>query len=217
MNKFLKFLQTNPAVLLATVMSLTPQLWHSVRAFVQLDVGGDSNIWNYFFGILFSVSTSFAILLFTVRGRKKTAYFFLAVEVFINVIHYALMDMNSGPLLYSTLFMCLIVPVTIAVYSSEIDIDEVNDVAFESLPNVNIQAVPSTVRMDGKTFIKEVNDLVGFDITNPKDKSGNVKETSRVALRELWKQKNTLPEEIMKSKIQSILKDDKESPLFKNL
>jgi hypothetical protein len=209
MKGFIKFLQSNQAVLLAAIMSLTTQLWHSVKAFVMLDVGGPDNKWNYLFGIMFSISTSFAILLFTVRGRKNLAYFFLVVEVFINVIHYGVMDgMENNAVLYSTLFMCIIVPVTIAVYAAEIKDEDV----IEQPVSRNVM---TTEGMEDREFIEEVNNLIGFDITNPNDSSGKVEEDVKKELRKLWKQRKSMSKLDLKFQMKQILKDG--NPLFKGL
>lgn len=206
MKKLLRFLQSNQAVLLACIMSLTTQLWHSVKAFVMLDVGGSDNMWNYLFGIMFSISTSFAILLFTVRGRQYWAYFFLVVEVFINVIHYNVMSMNTGSLLIATVFMCIIVPVTISIYSAEID---VNQEAKE------IKEEKEAAEKKEFDFIEEINELIGFDITDPKDKSGSLSVGSKNKLRELWRKREAMTPIEIKYQMKSILKEG--NPLFTNL
>lgn len=212
MKKLLGFLQSNMAVLLAAIASLSTQLWHSVRAFVHLDVGGSDNYWNYLFGIMFSLSTSFAILVFTVRGRKNLAYFFLVVEVFINVIHYGVIGMDLGPIMISTVFMCLIVPITISVYSSEIDVNEME----EAKPIHPPGAIDK--KLSDEDFIESVNSIVGFDITNSKDKSGDIDPSTRGELRALWKQRKDMNATELLSKIDSILKSKPEDrPLFKNL
>ncbi len=223
MERLLKLLQSNQAILLAAVMSLSTQLWHSVRAFVMLDVGGADNLWNYLFGILFSTSTSLAILIFTVRGRKDLAYFFLVVEVFINIIHYSIMRMDVGPLLVSTLFMCIIVPVTIAIYSSEIDVNEkpfvaqvikeddlrANVLSIDKLPSVEHPTI-----LNKSNFISEINTMIGFDITKPSDECESISEEKKSDLRNLWRQRNGMLDHEMKSKIRSILEEEA-SPLFK--
>lgn len=178
MERLLKFLQSNQAVLFAAIMSLTTQLWHSVKAFVMLDVGGTLNYWNYLFGVMFSVSTSFAILLFTVRGRKNWAYFFLVVEVFINIIHYGVMGMEANSILYATVFMCVIVPVTIGIYSAEINVHEYD--------------IPEAIGVENQEFINQVNTIIGFDITNPTDTSGRLKNDTRDHLRKLWKERKVI-------------------------
>jgi hypothetical protein len=209
MKKFLSYLQSNEAVLLAAMMSLATQLWHSVKAFVTLDIGGAENYWNYLFGILFSLSTSFAILLFTIRGRKHWAYFFLAVEVFINIIHYNVMGMESGPILFSTIFMCIIVPVTISIYSAEVDTSVV------TVENVTTTKVMTTEGMEDKEFIQEINELIGFDITNPNDSSGKIDEQSKNQLRKLWKERKKMSKLDLKFQMRNILKNGE--PLFKGL
>ncbi len=213
MKKFLQFLQSNQAVLIAAIMSLATQLWHSVKAFVMLDVGGVDNKWNYLFGILFSVSTSFAILLFTVRGRKNWAYFFLVVEVFINVIHYGVMGMESNATLYATVFMCIIVPVTISIYSAEIDVNEaIEPVIAKSEAE---QIIGTDIGLNDQQFISEINSLIGFDITNSNDSSGKVSLEKRKELRALWKQRQTMRVADLKASIRDILQPG--NPLFKSL
>lgn len=219
-------------------MSLATQLWHSVTAFVKLDVGGEGNKWNYLFGILFSLSTSFAILLFTVRGKKGIAYFFLAVEVFINVIHYSVIGMEAGPLLWSTMFMCAIVPITIAVYSDAVnevpdDTDHllstennserlseglqeasrvkeilVDQSMYNGEPNIQIGS-----KLDSKQFLDEVNGLIGFDITNPDDKSGDISEEKKSELRKLWRKRKEMSSDKLKAEIHSVLRKTGQ-PLF---
>lgn len=214
MNKFLKFLQGNTAVLLGAIAALSTQLWHSVSAFVALEVGGSQHYLNYFFGILFAFSTSFAILLFTVRGRRGLAYFSLAVEVFVNLIHYSVLDMPVGALLFSTLFMCAIVPVFIAVYSSEI-VPERDDVV-ESQSTVPAHAVPAlqqTEKMTDREFLDEVNRIAGFDITNREDKSGGLPEEKREELRKLWRQRGQMSKDQLLSNINSVLRT-RGNPLF---
>ncbi len=230
MKKLLNFLQSNQAVLIGAILALTTQLWHSVRAFVLLDVGGADNKWNYLFGILFSISTSFAILLFTVRGRKGWAYFFLAVEVFINLIHYSVLDMPPGPILFATIFMCLIVPVTISIYSSEIDVNEKkipiaelnekwqHQVKDGVMSNFTIAhngpeagKVKPQIDAKGQKLLQEINDTAKCDIMD--DKNNVIPESKKAQLRELWRQRNDMPEEILKAKVRNILKE-KDKPLF---
>lgn len=202
LDKFLQFLQSKQAVVLASIMSLCTQLWHSVQAFIHLEVKGANTWLTYIFAVLFSVSTSFAILLFTVRGRKQWAYFFLGVEVFINVIHYGVIGMSGISILLPTLFMCIIVPVTISVYSSEID---------TSVEEVKVDEPEDP----GKVFLKQVNDKIGFDITNPKDKSGDMSEEKKAELRKLWKRRDSISRNDMTKEIDKILSSDKGAGLFK--
>lgn len=212
MERFLKFLQSNQAVMMAAILSLVSQLWHSVKAFVNLEVNGDQNVWNYLLGIFFAVSTSFAILMFTVRGRRNLAYFFLAVEVFINVIHYQVMGMNGTALLIATIFMCIIVPVTISVYSAEVDLDEVDRLKKEPEELANPEATKVDMLSDGQ-FIDEVNKLVGFDITDTNDKSGRLSDNARKELRLLWKERKRLAKSELLSRMRTII-DDSNRPLF---
>lgn len=203
MNKLLKFLQSNQAVLAAATMSLSTQLWHSVNAFVHLDKGGADNYWNYLFGILFSVSTSFAILLFTVRGRKNLAYFFLVVEVFINVIHYNLLSMEMSTAFFATLFMCLIVPVTISVYSSEIDPTVAEEKISPPVTNIsqnNINIVP-----DNSGVLAEINKAVGFNVSDPNDYSGNLPPYEKQRLKDLWKANGATNPQLVKDEVNKLL------------
>jgi hypothetical protein len=223
MDKLLKYLKSNKAVLLAAIMSLSTQLWHSVKAFVTLEPG-DKFWWVYLFGILFAVSTSYAILLFTVRRKVRKAYFFLGVEVFINVISYSVLDMPLGPVLFSTLFMCIIVPITISAYSSEIDLDEQDEPSDAHLPAIEVSQLadspkqtrkepkikvvdkpPLKKKFDDDSFIKAVNEMLGFDITNPKDKTGEVPESTKLELRKLWRQRKDKDAEAIKAEMKSIL------------
>lgn len=218
MNKFLTFLKSNRAVLLAAIASLVTQLWHSVNAFVKLEVDGQNSSWNYLFGVLFAVSTSFAILLFTVRGRTSLAYFFLAVEVFVNVIHYNLMSMPWGSLFASTAFMCIIVPITIAVYSSEIDPEETVPMAPQEEPKEKpeIDNPFSLGAIDDEEFIKEVNTLVGFDVTKNSQSADAIDENKRKQLRDLWHKRKEMDADQVRSKIKAIIKGSN-NPLFRNL
>lgn len=215
MNKFLGFLKSNLAVLLATIMSLTPQLWHSINAFVHLDQGGADNVWNYVFGVLFSLSTSFAILLFTVRGRRNVAYFFLAVEVFINIIHYGLLGMSFGMLFFSTLFMCLIVPITIAAYSAEIDTEEKSLPPTVDPPVTN--SVPEAFSVAHKSLpfdpLEEINKLAGFDVSDPNDYSGNLPAYQKQKLKDLWKANKDNPTAAL-NEVRRILGKDTNKLLF---
>src|SRR5690606_25864560 len=238
MKKFLAFLQSNRAVLLAAITSLATQLWHSVNAFVKLEVDGHPDYWNYVFGVLFAVSTSFAILLFTVRGRARLAYFFLAVEVFINVIHYDLMNLPLGPIMASTAFMCFIVPVTIAVYSREINTEETTLIEDKTFgPTVHSQRDPKiepyTMSLShndsydpfgpddhhvigDEEFIKEVNALAGFDVTKNSQSADAIDEDKRKQLRELWQKRKEMGADQVRSKIKAIVKGSN-NPLFRNL
>lgn len=269
MDKFLNFLQDKKAVAFACIMSLITQLWHSIQAFVHLEIKGTNEVLAYIFGIFFAVSTSFAILIFTIRGSRKLAYFFLAVEVFVNIIHYGVMGMIDPMILFPTIFMCLIVPVTISVYSAAINDNvtdlqengnnnlgklftkpEMNPKIMENFPKMsatnlfksgidpfeghpimnesntqhqpNVQDIEKTeqtpeIGMKDEHFIKEVNDLVGFDITNPKDKSGIVSEDKKKSLRSLWKKRNSLSKQEIKNQMETILNEANEKPLFKGL
>lgn len=239
MNKFLTFLKSNRAVVLAAIASLVTQLWHSVNAFVKLEVDGHPDYWNYVFGVLFAVSTSFAILLFTVRGRARLAYFFLAVEVFINVIHYDIMNLPLGPIMASTAFMCFIVPVTIAVYSREINTEEatlIEDKTFS--PTISSQWDPKiepytmslshndlydpfgsddhNVIIGDEEFIKEVNTLAGFDVTKNSQSADAIDEDKRKQLRELWHKRKEMDADQVRSKIKAIIKGSN-NPLFRSL
>jgi hypothetical protein len=205
MNQLLKFLRSNQAVLAATIMSLSTQIWHSVTAFVALDKGGADNYWNYLFGILFSVSTSFAILLFTVRGRRNLAYFFLAVEVFINIIHYSVLDMGVSTILFSTIFMCLIVPVTISVYSAEIDpiLEEEKIIPT----NIDISQNNSHIApVNNRATLEELNKLVGFDVSNQDDYTGDMDPFKKQKMKDIWKELGATQPEVAKREINKLFK-----------
>lgn len=191
---------------MGAIAALSTQLWHSVSAFVALEVGGGT-ILNHFFGVLFALSTSFAILLFTVRGRKSLAYFSLCVEVFVNLIHYSVLDMPVSPILFSTLFMCLIVPVFIAVYSSEIEpITAREHLTPEPVSEPLDIPVQEQLKLSDSEFISEVNKIVGFDITNKNDKGGSLSEESREELRKLWRQRSQMSRDQLLSNINSLLR-----------
>jgi len=167
MNALLNFLNDNKAILIATMLSLITQLWHSVEAFANLSVGQNVYL-NYTLGIFFAISTSFAILVFTIRGRMKIAYFYLAVEVFINVMYYRLNDYEGYYSLISLLFLCLIVPVTISIYSKEINTDK----PYENEP----------LRLK-EMMIADLNDYLGFDI---REKSDQISDADIDQLRQIW-------------------------------
>jgi hypothetical protein len=69
---------------------------------------------------MFSLALSLSILVFTIRGRRKLAIFYLLVEMFINIIYYRLYELENTYVLMSTIFLALIIPVTIFSYSHEI-------------------------------------------------------------------------------------------------
>jgi hypothetical protein len=119
MKKIEVFFRSREVVLLALILGLITQLSHSIAAYVIL--AKEDVLWlNITTGILFSLALSFGIIIFTLRGRKNLAYFYLTVEVFINIIYYRLYEIQSPYILGSTIFLSLILPITIASYSHEI-------------------------------------------------------------------------------------------------
>lgn len=123
MQNLIKFLRSNEAVLLALIFALLTQLSHSIIAYASL--AKEKALWfNYLFGVMFSLALSLSILLFTLRGRKRLAVFYLLVEMFINIIYYRLYELENTYVLFSTIFLALIIPVTIFSYSHEVFTDE---------------------------------------------------------------------------------------------
>lgn len=234
MNKLLKFLMSNTAVMLGAIASLLTQSNHSVNAFVHLEAGGSNIYLNYFFGVLFALSTSLSILIFTVRGRKNLAYFSLAVEVFVNVIHYGVIGMDLGPILFSTIFMCLIVPVYIAMYSGEVVIETVS-VPFQQVTDFGDMSsftTTSNVPKDepyqyvdlrqeeakqpspilGKSeLLHAVNSIIGFDVNDRSSiGDGKLKESHRDDIRSLWYKRNTMTQDQLFSNIKSIMSQSRQ-------
>jgi hypothetical protein len=165
---------------------------------VSLDKGGAENYWNYLFGIFFSISTSFAILMFTVRGKKKVAYFFLAVEVFINTIHYKLWEMDtSNPAFWSTMFMCLIIPVNIAMYSEESTSEPKKAAPADPIPTPVPRPAPGPDPVpapapapepmpDRQAILSQINKDVGFNVSDVMDFSGNLEPYKKQKVKDIW-------------------------------
>jgi hypothetical protein len=224
-----EFLETREAILLGLILSLSTQLWHSVTAFVELEKNGPELL-KYAFGLAFAFSNSFAILMFTLRG-SKIAYFFLAVEIFINIIHYKVMDLDFRENLsfyISTLFMSIIVPVTISQYSrasrkvvaenqeSPAAVKKEVPVPVQDTPKLpfRVPVKPNVIEtFDMDSLLKEINKRIGFDITNKKETSENLSEEKVKALRAVWKKHKSLSKDEILDKIDGILKAEGE-PLF---
>lgn len=231
MKKLLTFLQSNTAVLFGAVAALLTQFWHSMNAFVSLEIGGAT--WqNYCFGALFAFSTNFAILLFTVRGRKALAYFSLAVEVFVNIIHYNLIGMDTGAIFFSTAFMCLIVPVFITMYSGEIVVEEevkpspaidfglmdlegaksyITEERIKQYPLTPDEVFeveptkPAPLKSDSE-FVHDIINLVGFDPRNRDDVGNNqLTPSKRDDIRSLWFKRNSMTRDQLISNMTSII------------
>jgi hypothetical protein len=220
---FQEFLETKEALLLGLILSLVTQLWHSVTAFVELERSGPE-ILKYLFGVAFAFSNSFAILMFTLRG-SKIALFFLTVEIFINIMHYKIMDIRDDPsLLISTVFMSIIVPVTISQYSKAArkvkeEIQDAKETAEKEVPeappklSVKVPVKPSVIdTFDREALLKQINDRVGFDITNKTETSENLSQEKVKALRSIWRKRNTLSKKDILDQIDGILKESE--PLF---
>lgn len=220
MKKLINFLKSNEAILIATILSLATQLWHSVDAFVKLEPSTDKSFWIYMFGMFFSLSTSFAILVFTVRGRLKTAYFYLVVEVFINLIFYQVNGLTDTYILISTLFMCVIVPVTISIYSAEIDTKEYKEATGKETDWLNKpeyskavvakmpeNSITNMIGVNDDEFIKDVSDLVGYDVMAEGKQRMDL--ATREDLKKAWKERKNKTKAVLRKELEAILSKEK--------
>ena len=134
----IEFFKSKEAVLLALIFALLTQLSHSVIAYALIDAkilkNDTPNILSYIFGILFSLAVSTAIIIFTLRNRKYIAYFFLIVEIFVNLIYSQLQSNYDLYTLISILFLAIIIPVTITAYSHETETEDNKSTIEEMIP-----------------------------------------------------------------------------------
>lgn len=144
-NNLIEFFKSIRGVFIALVSALLAQFTHSVIAYGILDsiinnpqilkheeINSYYYIWYYFSGILFSISASLAIIIFTLRGKKNEAIFFLVVDIFINMI-YSRIDnlLDNYYILGSIIFLNIVLPYIIWRYANEVetstDITNIND------------------------------------------------------------------------------------------
>lgn len=141
LKPLIKFFESKESILFALLFALVTQISHSVIAYAFVDSfilnGGkitaddgsriDPSIFSYIIGVLFSISISTAILIFTVRKNKLMAYFFVLVEIFINVMYSRLDNNYSFWIFTSILFLSIIIPITIAAYSHQTEKEEAKE------------------------------------------------------------------------------------------
>lgn len=142
LTNLIKFFESKEAILLALLFALATQISHSIIAYSIIDTiilnNGKLNYieisyWSYFFGMLFSIAISVAILIFTLRNNKLMAYFFVLVEIFINIIYSRLDNQYNQWLFYSILFLACIIPIIIAAYSHQVDKDKNKNISIINL------------------------------------------------------------------------------------
>lgn len=142
LTNLIKFFESKEAILLALLFALATQISHSIIAYSTIDTiilnNGKLNYieisyWSYFFGMLFSIAISVAILIFTLRNNKLMAYFFVLVEIFINIIYSRLDNQYNQWLFYSILFLACIIPIIIAAYSHQVDKDKNKNISIINL------------------------------------------------------------------------------------
>lgn len=160
LEKLIQFLESKDAPILGALFAITAQLWHAVDAYVKISASltfeyqwSSASMYGYLFlGIMFALAVSFGILVMTVRGNMRMAYFFLSVEVFVNAIHFAVYQQADIGLILSTAFLCLIIPIVITAYSHEVK--------------------QGRYKRD-EEILNDVEEILGFDVRNPDNTFGS--------------------------------------------
>lgn len=192
LKKIISFVKSKEMVFIALLFALITQLKHSIVAYAYID----SLIFNpelkpieikptflgYLEGFIFSLSVSVAIMIFTFRGRKNIAYFFLAVEIFVNGIYSRLFQDYNLYILSSIIFLGIIIPVTITAYAHENEHD-IEENEFSEKQNLQDKLNYNELK-DKLNYLESFNNEVNKNLSNKIDKnkelSVNIKTDSGV-------------------------------------